>query len=77
MADTKMLLLSVLYVVLAMVLVSLTGTYKLTYGIFGKMLGANSQADYGMGLVLKKPGVILHIVVFALLVAIPMFLCKK
>ena len=77
MADTKMLLLSVLYVALAMILVSLNGTYKITYSIFGSLLGAKDLSSYGTGMSFKQPGFLLHIVVFAALVAVPMFMCKK
>ena len=77
MADNKMLLLSVLYVTLAMILVSLNGTYQITYSIFGKLLGAKDKSAYGTGLSFKHPGFLLHIVVFAALVAVPMFMCKK
>jgi len=77
MFDDKMILLSTLYVVLAMVLVSLDGTYNLTYNILSS-LGLNvSQDDYGMGMKLKQTGFLIHIVVFAILVYVSMLMCKK
>jgi hypothetical protein len=75
MFDKKNMLLCILYTVLAFVFVSLDGTYQLTYKLFGKMTG-KSQADYGTGNKLPQPGFIIHILVFALLIALPMFLNK-
>lgn len=74
---TKTLILSIIYAVLAMVLVSLDATYNITYTLFGKLVGAGSQQAYGVGMKLKQPGFLLHVVVFAVLIAVPMFLCKK
>jgi hypothetical protein len=74
-----MILLSTLYTVLAMILVSLDGTYNITYNVL-KSLGLNSmrdQEEYGTGMKLNQKGFLLHIVVFALLVAVPMLLCKN
>ena len=65
------MILGILYAVLAMVLVSLTNTYNITYNLFGKLLGSGSQASYGTGNTFKNPGFLLHIVVFAILIAIP------
>jgi len=67
----KDMLLGVLYAVLAMVLVSLNNTYSITYNLFGKLLGSSSQDSYGKGNTFKNPGFLLHIVVFAILIAIP------
>ena len=77
MLDMKLIALSTLYVVLAMVLVSLSGTYAITNKLFGKLVGASDPKKYGMGMKLTEPGFLLHIIVFALLVAVPMFLSKR
>ena len=72
----KDMVLGIVYAVLAMVLVSLNNTYNITYNLFGKLVGATSQASYGTGNTFKQPGFLLHILVFAILVAVPMFLNK-
>ena len=77
MADLKLIALSTLYVVLAMILVSLGATYQLTYKLFGGLTGSKTQSDYALGMKPTKPGFIIHVIVFALLVAVPMFLSKK
>ena len=71
------LLLCTLYVVIVMVIVSLSLTYKLTYKLFGGLLGETSQLSYGTGMDFNQSGFLLHIIVFALLVGIPMYLYKK
>jgi len=77
MIERKMIMLSTLYIVLAMVLVSLDGTYNITYKIL-KMFGIKiNQDDYGTGMRLNQKGFLLHIVVFAALVALPMVMCKN
>ena len=75
MADN--VLLSTLYIVLAMVLVSLSGTYQFTNGLFGSLVGQKDQTSYGMGNTFTNKGFILHIVVFALLVGVPMYKMNK
>ena len=60
-----------------MVLVSLDGTYNLTYNLFGNLIGVNDQSSYGLGLNLKNKGFILHIVLFTILLVTPMLLCKS
>jgi len=69
----KLILFSTLYTVLAMVLVSLDVTYGVTQSIFGNLVG---PGDYGTGISLKSKGFYLHILVFALLIALPMLMCK-
>ena len=61
-----------LYAVLVFVLVSYSGTYKLTHSIYKAFGGKHSQEDYGKGLEFSNPGFWAHILVFALLVFIPM-----
>ena len=70
-------LVSTIYIVLAMVLVSLSGTYSVTKGLFGGLVGQKDQASYGTGLHFSNRGFLLHIVVFALLVGVPMYLLNK
>jgi len=60
-----------------MIIVSSSLTYKLTYKLFGSLLGASSQLSYGTGMNFSERGFLLHIIVFALLVGIPMYLYKK
>ena len=67
-------LLLILYLVLSMVIVSLTPTYDLTKKIFGPKA---SDADYGVGNNIDKYGFIIHIIVFALLAAVPFFFIKE
>jgi hypothetical protein len=77
MLTNNMIMLSTLYIVLAMVLVSLDGTYNLTYNVL-KIFGFKTkQEKYGIGMKLNQTGFLLHIVVFAVLVAVPMVLCKN
>ena len=78
MAQTyQLILLSTLYSVLAMFLVSLDATYNITYTLFGNLVGATDQASYGTGMSIKQKGFLLHLVVFALLIAIPMLVTKN
>jgi hypothetical protein len=72
MHDMKYAALWVLYLVLAFVLVSMSGTYTLTGKVFGKSL-----SPWPVGMDIKQPGFWVHVVVFALLVALPMVFCKK
>ena len=74
MPDLKLIFLSTLYVVLAFVLVSLKGTYSLTKKIFASKSATDS---WGPGFDPSNKGFIVHAVVFALLVALPMFFCKS
>jgi len=74
MADLKLIGLTTLYLTLVFVLVSLNNTYKITYVIFGKALGDKTQESYGVGTNFNQKGFLLHVLVFALLVALPMFL---
>jgi hypothetical protein len=53
-----------------MILVSLDGTYTITGSIFG------GDSSYGTGMSLKNKGFYIHIIVFALLMALPMLMCK-
>jgi hypothetical protein len=59
-------------IVLAFVIVSLDATYGITYPIFGQLLGASSKLAYGTGMALGNSGFLLHVVVFAALVAVVM-----
>ena len=75
MADT--VLMSTLYIVLAFVLVSLSGTYQFTNKYLGKLVNQQTQATYGTGNSFSNRGFDLHIVVFALLVGVPMYMMNK
>lgn len=72
MHDMRNAALWVLYLVLAFVLVSMSGTYTLTGKLFGKSLG-----PWPVGMDIKQPGFWVHVVVFALLVTLPIVFCKK
>jgi len=72
MHDLKIKFLCVLYLVLAFVLVSMSSTYTLTGKVFGKALG-----PWPVGMDIKSKGFWVHVVVFALLVAVPLAFCKK
>lgn len=69
----QLIIFSTLYTVLAMVLVSLDGTYGITHALFGNLTGDN----YGTGISLKNKGFYIHIFVFAVLIALPMLMCKS
>jgi hypothetical protein len=59
--------------VVLMVIVSLSGTYDITYKLLST-LGFNvDRATYGTGMELTQPGFMLHVFVFAALV----FVLKK
>ena len=66
-----------LYLTVLFILVSLKGVYELTYKWFGKMAGSNNQIEYGSGMMLSNRGLIIHAVVFALLVFLPMHFGKE
>jgi predicted Na+-dependent transporter len=67
----KLIFFSTVYTVLAFILVSLDSTYSITHTIFG------GNKDYGTGISLNSKGFYVHLVVFALLIAIPMLMCKS
>ena len=56
---------------IAMILISMSTVYSNTYNLFGKMVGSNSQTEYGTGESLSNRGLIMHAIVFALLVFLP------
>ena len=60
-----------------MIIVSLSMTYGITYKLFGKLLGSTTQMSYGDGMNFTQPGFLLHIIVFALLIFVPMYFIKK
>jgi hypothetical protein len=60
-----------------MVLVSIDGTYNITHALFGNLIGVPDQKEYSTGLSLKNKGFLIHVVVFALLIALPMLMCKS
>jgi hypothetical protein len=67
-------LLLVLYLVLSMVIVNLKPTYALTKKVFGSN---STEEEYGLGQEFSQMGFLLHIVVFALLAAVPFFFIKE
>jgi hypothetical protein len=67
----KLIVLSTLYTVLVMILVSLDGTYNVTHFILG------GGDDYGVGMSLRSRGFYVHIILFAILIALPMLMCKS
>jgi len=67
----------ILYAVVVMVIVSLDSVYGLTYQLFGKLVGASSQDDYATGMQISEPGFIIHVIVFALILSIPLFMKKS
>jgi hypothetical protein len=66
MFDIKKLLI-ILYITLVMILVSLDGTYNITYTLFGH----GGQKKYGIGMKINNPGFIISIILFAVLVSVP------
>ncbi len=77
MQTPKIIILSTIYTVLLMILISLDGTYNITYSLFGNLLNSKSQNNYGLGMNLKSKGFILHTVLFAILIIVPMLFCKS
>ena len=71
------LLLCSLYTVIVMIIVSLSLTYNVTYKLFGGFFGKISQTSYGDGMNFSQPGFLIHIIVFALLIYIPMYFYKN
>lgn len=72
----QLIIYSTIYTILAMVLVSLDGTYNITHAIFGNLMGSDG-GDYGTGISLKSKGFYVHVFIFALLIALPMLMCKS
>ena len=60
-----------------MIIVSLSMTYDVTYKLFGSILGSTNQTSYGHGMNFNQRGFLLHIIVFALLIFVPMYFIKK
>jgi hypothetical protein len=75
--ETKSVVVVTVYLTLVMILVSLDSVYGITNNIFGKLIGAPDQVSYGIGMNFNQRGFILHIIVFALLVALPMIYMKQ
>jgi len=69
----QLIIYSTVYTVLAMILVSLDGTYGITQALFGNLTGG----DYGTGISLKSKGFYIHVFIFAVLIALPMLMCKS
>ena len=72
-----MIYLSVLYVVIIMIIVSLDGTYTITHTLFGRFIGKPSQEKYGTGMRLTSPGFIIHLIIFTALLLMPMLLSNQ
>ena len=73
----QLIICSTIYTILAMVLVSLDGTYNITHALFGNLMGSSDSGDYGTGISLKSKGFYVHVFIFALLIALPMLMCKS
>ena len=69
----QLIIYSTVYTVLAMILVSLDGTYGITHALFGNLTGD----AYGTGISLKSKGFYIHVFIFAVLIALPMLMCKS
>ena len=68
MRDARLILLSTLYVTLLFIFVSMSGTYAIT----GKLFGSLFKVQWPAGMNIRQPGFWVHVVVFAILVALPM-----
>ena len=77
MQTKQIILLSTIYTVLLMLLLSLDGTYTITHTLFGSFIGNPSQETYGTGMRLKSPGFIIHLIIFAILLISPMLMCNE
>ena len=72
-----MIFLSTIYVVFIMLLVSLDGTYNITYTLFGSFVGKPSQEQYGTGMRLGNQGFIIHLIIFTILLVMPMLVYNQ
>ena len=70
-------ILTILYIVLIMVLVSLDGTYTITHTLFGNFIGHPSQEKYGTGMRLTSPGFIIHLIIFVAFLIIPIMMYNQ
>ena len=77
MQTNQLIILTTIYTLLVMVLLSSDGTYTLTYTILGRFIGNPSQEKYGTGIKITSPGFIIHLIFFALLLVIPMLMCNQ
>ena len=75
-AFTSEMIMTTLYLTLVFILVSLDSVYNITHNIFGTMTSSD-QTSYGVGMNFNEPGFIIHIIVFALLVVLPMMFLKR
>ena len=73
----NLIILTTAYVLILMVILSLDGTYTLTHTIFGGLVGAPSQEKYGTGMRLNSPGFIIHLILFAVFLIIPMMMYNR
>jgi hypothetical protein len=73
----KLIILTTVYVLILMVLLSLDGTYTLTHTILGRFIGSPSQEKYGTGMKLNSPGFIIHLILFAVFLIIPMMMYNQ
>jgi hypothetical protein len=62
--------LTIFYIILVMVLISLNETYSITRKIFYPEL---SEESYSTGMDIKSPGFLIHLILFSLLVSLPVF----
>ena len=77
MQSKQMIILSVVYTVGVMILLSLDGTYNLTHTLFGNFIGNPNQTDYGTGMKLSSPGFIIHLILFVGFIVAPMLMYNQ
>jgi len=77
MQSNQLIILTTVYTLLIMILLSLDGTYTLTHTLLGGFIGNPGQEKYGTGMRLNSPGFIIHLVIFAILLVTPMLMCNQ
>ena len=77
MQSNQLIILTTVYTLFLMILLSLDGTYNLTHTILGRFVGSPSQETYGTGMKLSSPGFIIHLILFAILLVMPMLMCNQ
>jgi hypothetical protein len=66
-------ILTIIYFILAMILVSLSETYSITHKFFRNLVGNPTQEEYSTGMKISY-GFLIHIILFSILVTIPLFI---
>jgi hypothetical protein len=66
----KRKLLTVIYIILVMVILSMNETYSFTHKIFKQ---TETQEEYSKGMEINSRGFLIHLVIFIILISFPVF----